>query len=1264
MTIPIRFKLLNYDQIALMWLDEFCLFIEKIYQRAKLEFDNRIWQRHQRIKFYNQVHLANSSKKIFEYLVLGGSLFYELALKLPLVSHLSLLQQSNNPPEWLDINYAIPSKEEELLHQEEELTPKEEKLPHQEETAENKLVIPNNATLTLEHYQELLNSAIDPELAAINCISLGGNSAFERITANIDFDRRNDGRIRDSDLRKFRYLESGGLWFPSLDIETGEESKFGALKPDTPRIDQRNNKTFKYENPHNAPVKLFFFRVSPAIWKRISERYGVNLPENYQELPPEAFWQWVRDNSTSIPIILTEGPKKTLSILSQGYVAIGFVGVYGGYRNPKDEDGEPLGDPYLIPELKSFTVMGRKIIFAFDQDEKRTTIKSVNNAIRKTAKLLNKCGCQVSVMTWHNQDGKGIDDVIFNGFDFDAIYRNAKNLGEWEVLQSRFLIKYQPKLLLNQRYLGDILLPKEKCIVIKSAKNTGKTEQFFIWTDLLIRSGVKRVLIISHRINLGIELSNRLGLPHISGIKDTPEGCHFGLALNIDSLHPKSQAKFNPDEWKGAYIILDELVQLIKHLLNSSTCKQYRVSIIKTFKQLLQTVVQTGGKILCADADLNDIAISFIKDSAGLSDDDIFLIENTYKFEDKWDIHTFDGNDPAIIVKELDHQLEQGKKIFLCLSAQKKKSRWSSQNLEARYRKKFPHLRILRIDSKSIADKNHPAFGCVSKLNEIVTQYDLVITTPTIETGVNITVKHFDAVFGIFQGVQTVDSVRQHLSRYRPTVPRYLWTKKVGINRIGNGATNVKQLLSSEHSKDKANRNRLLECDFEESLNGDFEPLILYTWAQLAAIDNYGMWNYQSEIFEGLSNEGHNLIAFQNNYDQSEIKSLQAEINDNRNEQYASHRADVAAAQSVTDEKFNELDKQHSKTETEYLEYEKGKLERKYLVPITPEIVALDDNGWSQKIHLDYFQGVGKDFLPDREKSVMSSALSNGDGDYFKPDTNKTLIGNKIDLLNVLNIRELMVLEEVSNTHPALIEFNQKCEFYKYQIKEELKIDITKKGCLTAIQRYQHIIALIGYKIPPLSRKGARGQQIWIYGTAATDFIRDENGKILIVNGKAIPIPDGREEVFGAWLERDKKARDKKIEAKLEVEQINQVNQFGSSPPIDDPIFGDVELIREFVAAADWGSTHVHLAKFDEVSQKRILQQLTTEERKILDSLNPLDEEETKAKEIIDIIKSGKDVRVRCDRALEGVENRQNLAYYLHPNYHYLLFPKSQDLVA
>lgn len=986
------------------------------------------------------------------------------------------------------------------------------------------LIVPDGATLLPQHYQELLNSGIDPEIIGLNFKSLGGSAAADYLLPELD--RRNDGRLRDSDLKKYRFLEAGGWWCSGLDISTGEDSGWGCLKPDTPRMDREKGKPIKYEHPHGVPTQAFFLRIPPQIWEKIALRFGVALPDGCERLDHHQMWQWAIESN--IPVVICEGAKKTASVLSQGYLAVGLPGIFSGYRSIKGEDGEPLGKRFLIPELQIFATPGRKIYFCFDQDEKIKTIKNVNIAIGKTAQLFKSQDSETFILSWDKRLGKGIDDVIFNGFDFDAIYRSAYTLNDWEVAQSTKLLR-EPNLRLNQRYIGDIPLPKNPIVCIKSPKNTGKTYTFQGWTELAIKAAEKRVLIITHRINLGTQLANKLGVPYLSELSEIPEGSHFGLALCIDSLHPNSQAKFNFENWKGSYVVLDETVQLINHLLNSSTCRKERVRIMKTFRSLLRYVIKTGGKILCADADLNDSTLNFIQKEAGLTSDDVYLINNDYKFNEPWNIYSFGGTNPAELIQVLDAQLVEGKKVLLCVSGQKVKSKFGSQILESWFAERYPHLRILRIDSESVADKNHPAFGCVGKLDEIIKNYDLVLATPTIETGVSIEQKHFDSVFGIFQGVQAADSVRQFLSRYRPTVDRFIWVRETGINRIGSGSTSVKSLLSGEYGKDRANIKRLTMVYAEYANGEDLDNIYANTWAVGAAIQNQGMWRYREQVLAGLKDEGHNIIEVNKEGDESELKKLIQDIKNHCDRKYLIYRVSVSKAESISDEHFQQLDKQNFKTEKERLEYHKGRLERLYNIEITPDIVYKDDKRWGQQITLDYYFQTGREFLLDRENNVFRNALENGDGSYFKPDTNKSLMTNKIEVLDQLKISELLKLDEVSNAHPALVEFDEKCEELGYLIKRDLGIDLSKTK--SPIQKYQRVINLIGYKIPRLRREGVRGNQNWVYGAASHDFQKDDKGKILLADGKSIPILDERDRVFIQWIARDQLAREKALAA-------------------------------------------------------------------------------------------------------------------------------------
>lgn len=999
--------------------------------------------------------------------------------------------------------------------------------------AENQSICPR---LHKKHWEELVEgSAIADDIAALNFISLEGNTPYEYLLYSDKLSRRNDGRLRDGDMRRYAHLSNGGWWCSGVNILNYQDSLWGCFKPDSPRMDEGKGKPIKYEHPPKVDTEIFALKVPIRIWELVSRRYDVELPDDYLESNSYSdFWYWVRDDAR-IPIIICEGAKKAAALLSCGYVAIALPGVRGGYRQPKNDYGEIIGAPHLIPQLGALAQQGRRFYFCFDADSKRTTIRDVNHAIAKTAKLLTLRGCEVNVLAWHSALGKGIDDVIVacGREQFDEIYRNALTLDEWNTRQLKRLT-YTPNLSLNQRYLGEIAIPSSKqLIALKSPKNTGKTH-FFSWiTDPVIRNGERKVLVITHRVQLGLQLVERLGLPFITELAQTKQGSHFGIGLCIDSLHARSQAKFNPDEWKGCWLILDEIMQLIWHLLNSSTCSRERVAIIKAFKQLLLNVVNYGGKIFIADADLNDIAIDFIKGLIG-QDVESFIVENKFEFSQPWQINLIKGKNPAPLVNIVTQKLENGKKCWLNLSGQKARSRWGSRNLEAHFRKKFPTIKILRVDSETVQNPHHPAFSCTLNLNEIVKEYDLVIATPTIETGVSVEVEHFDFVFGIFQGVQTTDSVRQHLSRYRPPVPRFIWLNGIGINKVGNGSSNVKGLLAGEYRKNQAHVKKLAELGFEETIEGNFENIAINTWAKLGAIINDGMRKYSQQIIDDLKEEGHIISDGYELPEPAAIEITKQEIDLNRDEEYSSHCERVEAAESITDEQFIKLDNQRCKTEDEQLKHRKGEIERRYNIPVTADLVEKDDSGWHSKVRLHYYFDKGREFLPDRDKSLMSNALRNGDGDYFMVDTNKNLLSKKIDALDWLKFGELLAIDEISNNHPFAIELLVKVKKHSYDLKLLLGVDFSKVK--TPMEACQRLASMVGYKFPMLRKQGKRREQVRIYGTPAPDFKRDDEGKLILVDGQAVPVGDRREEVFTAWIERDTLTREKAAAAKAEAE--------------------------------------------------------------------------------------------------------------------------------
>lgn len=663
-----------------------------------------------------------------------------------------------------------------------------------------------SANFQPEHLTEWLNSSVDKEIIALNVISLSGTTPYEYLLYSSSISRRNDRRLRDGDLKKYRHIEYGGWWCNGIDpLNNYNPMMWGCFKPDKPRRDyEKIHKFIKYEHPYKEVTRAFFLQVPKRIWEEVSERCGIPITED--DLQQEhGFWYWVWRRN--VPVVIAEGAKKTACLLTAGYAAIAIPGVNGGYRTPKDEGGNVIGNPFLIPDLKHFATLDRQITICFDRDDKPETVQRVRTATQRMGKLLAYLGCEVKVIDLPGPQ-KGVDDFIFaqGEEEFETLYDKADTLEMWQI-KLFTLLTYQPAISLDQKYLGKISIPEvEKLILLKSAKGTGKTE----WLTSEVAKAyeqTRRVLIITHRIQLGEALCERFGVNYVTKVHCSGTGDLLGYGVCIDSLHHNSQARFNPSDWYNDTVIIDECDQVFWHLLNSSTeVAKHRVSVLKNLKLLIQNVLSSPkGKIYLASADVSDCDADYVLSLAGEIRVKPFVIFNNYQPQ-SGNCYSYDGTNPKNLVAALDKAISKGGHHLLCCSAQKAKSKWGTQALEERFRRKFPQLRILRIDSESVADPEHPAKGCIAHLNSILREYDLVIASPSLETGVSIDIQgHFNAVWGIFQGVQSANSARQMLARLRETVDRHIWVRNCGMGFVGNGAASLGVLLASQHVATRAN---------------------------------------------------------------------------------------------------------------------------------------------------------------------------------------------------------------------------------------------------------------------------------------------------------------------------------------------------------------------------------------------------------------------------------------------------------------------------
>lgn len=964
----------------------------------------------------------------------------------------------------------------------------------------------------MNYLQEWTASCVDDQLTQLNVTALAGSCPSEYLLYSEALPRRNDGRVANHILNRYSHVEQGGWWCSGIDLLTGEEDLWGCFKPEKPRRSADCRKLIKYEHPPKAPTGIFALRVPLHLWQRIAQRYQLEiLPSDVQKQHPDlGFWQWL-EHHTSIPLCITEGAKKAGALLTAGYVAIALPGVNGGYRIPRDESGNRIGKSRLIPQLTKLAASGRQVHIVFDQDTKPRTIKAVNAAIKKTGYLLSQVGCEVKVVTWQSELGKGVDDLIAQHGEaaWEVAYQKATSLDTWKA-QLLNQLTYPVAVELNSRYLPSLHVPETaQLIALKSPKGTGKTK----FLEQVVAQAIARqqwVLVLGHRVRLVEELCQRFGLNYITEVKDSDTGAALGYGLCLDSLHPDSQAQFNAENWSDGIVIIDEVEQVLWHGLNSSTCQNNRVAILKSLKTLMQNVLGGTGQVYLADADLSDIALDYFLSLAGVPLQP-FIVENKWQpQEEAWQVYNYPESTPKKLVKDLEKHIRHGGKPFVCLSAQKLKSKWGTSNLEAYLQKQFPELKILRIDAESLGEPNHPAYGCVNNLNQVVASYDVVLTSPAVETGISIDLKgHFTSVWAIAQGIQGANSVRQSLSRVRDNVPRHVWIAAYGFNKVGNGSTSMAALLDSGQRLTQVNIRLLQKSDFAalDDLDIGFQAESLICWSKMAVRFNAAMINYRETILAQLRQEGHLVqdaeMGRWGDRENVPVLSLTEAIEAVREQNYQGECDAIASARTLGDNEYQGLKRRVVKTAAQRQALRKYELRSRYGIPVTPTLVVKDDKGWYQKLRLHYFLTLGRPYLAQRDSLVAKQLIEQGQGSVFLPDFNRSQLGAVIGIMEVLGIPVLLANEErlLRNYDADLQAMAEIALNNRTTIKTAVGIGLAKNSTpITIIRRF---LDKLGYGLRCLRTETHQKKRIRVYQ---------------VVNPQ-----DGRQEVLKYWLSMDQK---------------------------------------------------------------------------------------------------------------------------------------------
>lgn len=904
------------------------------------------------------------------------------------------------------------------------------------------------------HIKEWEKSAIAPDLIKENLVSLKDDLAFSRLLRSDLIPRRNTGVISSGFFNKYRHLWYGGQYCKSHDPITKEEQEYIQFKPDRPRQGQ-DGKLIKYEGSPKMKAGIILPYMPRFRWQLIADKLGIEITDDDFK---SGFWEWVIRHS-EIEITITEGAKKALSLLSQNIVAIGLPGVWMGTRKISCES--VLKEVH--PMLKLFCHKKRVFNIAFDSDNpsKTKTIISVSKAISSLGSSLMKEGCKVNILSWDYKLGKGIDDVLYSSEDKDKIlfdiYSQKKSFNLWSCHYLMRLSRCDKKL--KTRYLGDSKetsaivhdLIEENLIMIKSPQSTGKSHFIASQVKKFLYDGTP-VLVIVHLESLAKALSKIFGVAYRTECDE--EKKYYGFTLCLDSCMEKSDG-ITPRNWEDCVVIIDEVEQVLEHgFFGNTAIADYRPTIFTTLHELLKV----SSKVICMDADLSDISVNFFEQ---LTQRKAFIIENDYKYEGQ---KFFSHSDPTGLISLGEQSLAFGEKVFITTTSQQPKSQTGTIALENYYRERFPHLKILRIDSETLINPDSDAFGCLSNLNSIMVNYDLVICSPSLQTGVSIDIRnHFSKVIAFCSGNVSSQKFLQQLWRVRDeNVERHFYCKKRGFNFVGNSSCSPNDVLNSNNTISQVTMSQLgaMDCMID-----DVDPIFLKTWAKLSARQN-AMNRCLIELLEYLIiSQGHELIRVDSQSDKEKTQEIKANALDCN----SIRQSAILESKNIDAEEKKALElKGRSKgiTASEQHSIAKFDLKTKWQVDqVDQELLELDDNGSFLPFRLTYYLTLGEPFLIERDCLSVSSHLSKNNGKIFSFDVNRKTLFCQVKSLAVLKVLDFISEVEkadrlLSNNDPLLIDF----EKHVMQFKDSLK----SLGIFLGQYRISNINKLLtklGYKL-------------------------------------------------------------------------------------------------------------------------------------------------------------------------------------------------------
>lgn len=927
-----------------------------------------------------------------------------------------------------------------------------------------------DALLEQHRHQWVVGSGCHPALAAANVQSIAGSAVLEALAgerleqlgghAN-QFVTASAGRL----LRPLEPIaEAGGWWCSGLDpLNNWAPMAWGCFKPDQPRWDHERNRRRKYEHPTNVPARCWWLRVPAVVAQLVADRFDLVLPLDVaadETGNHGAFWRWWA-REPRLPLLITEGARKAGALLSIGIPAVALPGIWNGTpKNPITERRE------LLAELAAVPLEQRQTWVLFDCPKAGNDKPDEPKAARRLGWQLARRGALVQIGTVPGAHGKGADDHLVGGGSWEQLAAALQPLGPEPALPQ---LRRPDLIAPDGTYLGrTVTIPGDRRVVAFScAMGTGKTELIAQHLEPLMAAGM-RVVLITHRRGLGEALAKRLGLPWADEAAPGSDLRQCGIALCIDSLCISSRLRFNPGDWAGCAVVMDEATAVMAHALmaTGTAIATRRVPVLQALGQLLAG----AGLVLVADAQLDDATLNAIEAAAG---ERAYLIGSDHRPAAGRRLFTYRTRGEWFEV--LEQHIQRGERVWVSTTAAQADTDNSAQNIAAWVKTIRPDARVLVVDASTVANSNHDAFRLAGNPNGIAGAYDVVITSPAVAAGLSVTLNgHFKAVFVAAGGTTDPGAIAQAAGRVRDGCPRHLYAPRRSPGnklKIGCGAGCPERVLQQLNRHQLAAIGQLAAAGWSVTTNSAGPWLQL--WAQLAAQQNRARLAFAATVQGLLEREGYCAEIGQARPD-AKPPELLKEIAQAEQE---AKRQRVIEAEVITDQQAEALQNRRQRLSPS----EKAKLQRWRIdrcwglqgAPPSAEVIEAHEQGSHRAVVFRWAltDAAARPVIEAHDREQARQLAPSGQA--FAPDLVRDLIGPRLMAATGLGLDQWLQRREwFAADDPGLLQLAAAVTAYSDGITQVLGIQPGKRAT-TALRQ---LLALVGARLECKRQRNGSGR--------------------------------------------------------------------------------------------------------------------------------------------------------------------------------------------